>query len=233
MSARVCVVVGAGPGNGASIARTFAREGYSVAICARDDARLANIAGDIPGVSAYRYDVQDVSRADQVFAEIERDMGPVDTLVYNAGSGQFGNIDDVSIDALQGAWEVNTRGLFAATKSVLPQMRSRGRGSIIVIGATASVKASANFLPFASAKSAQRAMAQSMAKHLGPEKIHVAYVIIDGVIDMERTREWLPDKPDEFFLQPDRIAEAVYFLSQQPPQAWTFELDLRPFGEEW
>lgn len=233
MSRKVCVVLGAGPGNGAAFAAKFAKEGYKVAICARDEDRLKHIAAGVPDTHVYRYDVQDLPCADLVFAQIKEDLGPVNTVIYNAGAGQFANIDDATIEGLQSAWEVNTRGLFAASKSVLPQLRSLGGGSIIVIGATASVKASANFLPFASAKFAQRALAQSMAKHLGPEKIHVAYVVIDGVIDMQRTREYLPDKPDDFFLDPTQIADAVYFLSQQQPQAWTFEIDLRPFGEKW
>lgn len=233
MSSKVCAVLGAGPGNGAAIAGKFANEGYKVAICARDEDRLQDIASGIPDTVTYRYDVQDLPSADAVFGQIQKDLGPVDTMIYNAGAGQFANIDDATVEGFQSAWEVNARGLFAASKSALPQMRSLGGGSIIVIGATASVKAGANFTPFASAKFAQRALAQSMAKHLGPEKIHVAYVLIDGVIDLERTREFLPDKPDEFFLDPAQIADSVYFLSQQQPQAWTFELDLRPFGEKW
>jgi NADP-dependent 3-hydroxy acid dehydrogenase YdfG len=233
MSEKICAVLGVGPGNGAAIAEKFAKQGYAVALCARNEERLKGISNNIPGSRTYAYDVQDTGRADTVFAQINEDLGPVDTLIYNAGAGQFGNIDDAAVEVFQSAWEVNARGLFAAVKSVLPQMRSQRGGSIIVIGATASVKAGANFAAFASAKSAQRALAQSMAKHLGPEKIHVAYVVIDGVINLARTREMLPDKPDDFFLQPDEIADTVYFLSQQPQQAWTFELDLRPFGEKW
>jgi NAD(P)-dependent dehydrogenase (short-subunit alcohol dehydrogenase family) len=88
-------------------------------------------------------------------------------------------------------------------------------------------------VPFAAAKSAQRSLAQSLARHLGPERIHVAYVVIDGIIDLPRTREQMPDKPDTFFMRSNDIAQTVFFLTQQPPQAWTFELDLRPFGEKW
>ena len=233
MSNKVCAVLGAGPGNGAAIASKFSNEGYTVALCARNEERLKDIASDIAGAHIYAYDVQDVRCADAVFTQIKNELGPVDIMVYNAGAGQFANIDDATVDAFQSAWEVNARGLFAATKCALPQMRSRGGGSIIVIGATASLKAGANFAPFASAKSAQRALAQSMAKHLGPEKIHVAYVVLDGVVNLERTRQRMPDAPDEFFLEPAQIADAVYYLSHQQQQAWSFELDLRPFGEKW
>ena len=143
MSSKVCAVLGAGPGNGAAIANKFSNEGYAVALCARNEERLKEIASNIAGVHIYAYDVQDVGRADVVFTHIKSELGPVDTVVYNAGAGQFANIDDATVDAFQSAWEVNARGLFAATKCALPQMRSRGGGSIIVIGATASLKAGA------------------------------------------------------------------------------------------
>ena len=124
-------------------------------------------------------------------------------------------------------------GLMAAVKAVLPDMRAAGKGNIVVIGATASVKHGANFAAFTAAKAAQRALAQSIAKHVGREGVHVSLVIIDGVIDIPRTREMLPDRPDDFFLKPDDIAQSVFFLTQQPKSAWTFELDVRPFGEKW
>ena len=108
-----------------------------------------------------------------------------------------------------------------------------GKGNIVVIGATASLKGGANFLPFASAKAGQRSMAQSLARQLWPEKIHVSYVILDGIVNLAQTRKHMPDKADEFFMEPKEIAESVYFLTQQNQQAWTFELDLRPYAEKW
>ena len=233
MSKPVCVVVGAGPGNGAAIGARFAAAGHAVALCARDLERTRELAANIPGAAAYVWDVRDVSAAGHTLERIHRDLGPVRTLVYNAGSGEFLNIDQTSVESFQAAWEVNARGLFLAAKAVLPDMRAAGQGSIIVIGATASIRGGAAAAAFASAKAAQRSLAQSMARHLGPERIHVAYVILDGVVNLERTRARMPDKPDEFFLQPGQIAESIYFLAQQEPQAWTFELDLRPFGEKW
>ena len=112
-------------------------------------------------------------------------------------------------------------------------MRAKGEGNIIIIGATASLRGNIGTVPFASAKAAQRSLAQSLAKTLGPENIHVSYVIVDGVIGLERTKKNMSDKPEDFFMNPDHIAESVYFLSRQPKSAWTFELDLRPFGEKW
>ena len=112
-------------------------------------------------------------------------------------------------------------------------MLNAGRGSVIVIGATASLRGGAGTAAFAPAKAAQRSLAQSMARSLGPQGIHVGYVVVDGVIDMPRTRQLLRDRPDDFFLKPDEIADTVYHLVEQDRSAWTFELDLRPFGEKF
>ncbi len=233
MSKPVCVIIGVGPGNGASFARKFAAEGYEVALCARNEAYLNELAADIAGTHVYPYDVCATDAATGVFDRIRQDLGPVAVLAYNAGTGDFINIDKTTVEGLQLAWEVNTRGLFVATQQVLPDMRKAGGGNIVVSGATASLRGGANAAPFASAKAAQRSLTQSMARHLGPEKIHVSYVIIDGVIDIPYIREMIPDQPAEFFLPPDAIADAVFYLIQQPQGAWTFELDVRPFGEKW
>jgi NADP-dependent 3-hydroxy acid dehydrogenase YdfG len=225
--------VGAGPGNGAAIGTEFAAAGYRVALCARNKEKLDEMAEKIQGASAYAYDVKDTGAAPAVFARIRREVGPVDILIYNAGAGAFANIDKATLEDFQSAWEVNCRGLFLAVKEVLPDMRTAGKGNIVVIGATASIKGGANFAPFASAKAGQRGFAQSLARYLGPEKIHVSYVILDGVVNLQRTRQQMPDKTDEFFLEPSQIAKTILFLTQQPVQAWSFELDLRPFGEKW
>ena len=233
MNEGVCVIVGAGPGNGAAIGTEFAAAGYRVALCARNKEKLDQMAKKIQGASAYAYDVKDTGAAPAVFARIRREVGPVDILIYNAGAGAFANIDKATLEDFQSAWEVNCRGLFLAVKEVLPDMRTAGKGNIVVIGATASIKGGANFAPFASAKAGQRGFAQSLARYLGPEKIHVSYVILDGVVNLQRTRQQMPDKTDEFFLEPSQIAKTILFLTQQPVQAWSFELDLRPFGEKW
>jgi len=232
-AAKVCVIIGAGPGNGASLARRFAGAGYRLALCARNVDFINRLAGELDGAEAFAYDASDAKSAAQVLPAIAAALGPIDTLIYNAGAGTFGSLDKITAEDFEHAWRVNALGLFAAAKQVVPAMRERGGGTIIVIGATASIKHGANFTAFTSAKSAQRAMAQSLARHLGRDRIHVGYVIIDGVIDLERTRKVMTDKPDEFFLKPDAIADAVYFLARQDPSAWTFELDLRPFGERW
>lgn len=232
MSKPVCVIMGAGPGNGAHIGARFAGAGYRVALCARDAARLERLAAGIEGARAYSCDVRESDGPQRAIEHIRKDLGGVDTLIYNAGAGAFASIDQTDVDDFQAAWEVNARGLFLSAKAVLPDLRAGG-GNIVVIGATASLRAGANFLPFASAKFAQRGVAQSLARKLGPEGIHVALVILDGVVDLERTRQGMPDKPDDFFLSPAAIAESVFQLTQQDRRAWTFELDLRPSGESW
>ena len=233
MSKPVCVIVGVGSGNGAAFSRKFAEEGYRVAMLARNIPRLKELETEIKDARAYQYDVTESEGAEAVFSQIESEMGRISVLIYNAGAGDFGNIDETTVESFQRAWEVNARGLLVVAKQVIPQMRKLEGGNIVIIGATASIKGGANFAPFASAKAAQRSLAQSIARYLDPEKIHVSYVIIDGVIDLERTRKAMPDKPDDYFMSAEDIAESVFFLTQQPSSAWTFELDLRPFGEKW
>ena len=233
MNKPVCAIVGVGSGNGASLARKFADEGYRVALLSRNMKYLEKLAEEIPDARAYQYDVTQIERSAEIFNSIETEMGAISVLVYNAGAGAFNNIEDADVKSFQRAWEVNTRGLFVAAKQVIPQMRKLEGGNIVIIGATASLKGGANFTPFASAKAAQRSLAQSMARYLDPEQIHVSYIIVDGVINLDRTRKAMPDKPDDYFINPDHLAESVWFLTQQPSSAWTFELDLRPFGEKW
>ncbi len=233
MTKPVCTVIGVGPGNGAAFARKFADNGYRVALLARNEEYLAELAGELVGAVAYPCDVTDTDALTGALARIRDELGPVSVLIYNAGAGQFGHVEDTSEEAFEQAWRINALGCFVAARAVIDDMRELDGPSIIVIGATASLRGGANFTTFASAKAAQRSLAQSMARHLGPDGIHVAYVVIDGVVDLPRTRAAMPDKPDEFFLQPEDIAEAVWFLAHQPRSAWTYELDVRPASESW
>lgn len=235
MDKLVCAIAGVGPANGASFARRFSAAGYAVALMARSEDYVAALAGELEDARGYGCDMRDADAISATFVRIREEMGLVNTLVYNAGSGLFGNIDTIGVAEFEDAWRSNTVGCLVSSQSVIPDMRSAGQGNIVVIGATASVRGGADFAAFASAKAAQRSLAQSMARLLGPEGIHVGYVIIDGVIDTEpaRAMDFFSDKLDDYFLQADDIAEAVYFMTQQQRSAWTFELDLRPFGESW
>ena len=229
----VCVVVGVGPGNGESFCRKFADEGYQVAALARSEGKLEELVGDIDGVTPYRQDATDPDEVARVYDEIRDDMGPPEVVLYNAGAGAFGTFDEVDAGDLRTSWEVNTLGLFHAAKQVLPGMRNRGSGVFGVTGATASTRGVPFTTAFAQAKGAQHHLAESLAREFGPAGVHVFLAVVDGVIDLPRTREMMPDKEDDFFLKPDDIAHSVYEVAHQPKSAWTFEFDLRPYREDW
>lgn len=230
---KLCVITGVGAGNGASFSRRFTREGYRVVMLARNLAYLKTLAKEIPGSVAMECDVRDPGAIQHVFARIHEEIGTVDTLIYNAGAGEWASIMDTSLEGMESSWATNTLGLVACAQQVIPSMTEKGEGNIMVIGATASLRGGAQSTAFASAKAAQRSVAQSMAKDLGPKGIHVGYLIIDGIIDIERTRERFPDRANDFFMQPDAIADSVYAMTQQDRSAWAFEIDLRPYGEKW
>lgn len=230
---KVCVVVGVGPGNGAALGRRFAREGYAVALLARTTETTAPLAASLPEARAYACDATDAAAVAQTFDAIERDLGPVHTLVYNAGSGTWGTVEDIDPAAFEGAFRVNALGLLLAAKKAIPQMKAQGGGNIVVIGATSSRRGVARTAAFAPAKAAQKSLAESMARHLWPQSIHVSLVIVDGVVDLPRARAFMKDKPDDFFIAPDDLADTAYHLTTQPRSAWSFEVEARPFKESW
>jgi NAD(P)-dependent dehydrogenase (short-subunit alcohol dehydrogenase family) len=227
----VCIVTGVGAGTGTAVCRRFGREGYRVAMLARSPERLAELAKEIPGATAFPTDVTDEDALRATLQKIRTQLGPAEVLVHNAGNASFGDLLNVSVEKFEQAWRINALALFVCGQEVAPDMVAAGRGTILVTGATASLRGGAAFAAFAPAKAAQRSLAQSMARLLGPKGVHVAYAVIDGVIDMPTTREFMANAPKEAFLSPDAIAESYWQLSQQDRSAWTFELDLRPFKE--
>lgn len=229
----VCAIAGVGPGNGMALARRFSAAGYHVALIARSAQRLEEFAEEIGNASAYPCDISDADQVTRSFERIENDRGAVETLLYNGGNAVFGNAEQIDPADFETAWRTNALGLFHCARAVVPGMRAAGHGNIVVTGATASVKGGANFAGFAAAKAAQHSLAQSLARQLGPEGIHVAIAIIDGVVETPRTREMMSDKPADFFLQAEAIAAFIYQITQQPRSAWTFEFDLRPYAENW
>jgi NAD(P)-dependent dehydrogenase (short-subunit alcohol dehydrogenase family) len=230
---KVCVVTGVGPGNGAALGRRFAKEGYAVALLARSSDTSAVLAKSLPDARAYSCDVTDAGSVARTFAAIAKDLGPVHTLVYNAGSGVWGTVEQIDAAALESAFRVNTLGLFLTTTEVLPSMKAAGDGNVVVIGATSSRRGAARAAAFAPAKAAQKSLTESMARHLWPQGIHVCLVVIDGVVDLPRTRAMLKDKPDDFFVAPDDLADTAFHLTTQPRSAWSFEVEARPFKETW
>jgi len=229
----VAVVAGAGPGNGAALARRFAAAGHAVALLARSRDNLDALLAELEGARGYACDVGDQASVDAAFANIRRDLGEVDVLVYNAGSGVFADVESISPDQFEQAWRVNALGALLCSQQVIPAMKANGHGSIIFIGATASRRGNVLTAAFAPAKAAQRSFAESMARKLWPNGIHVAIVIVDGVVDLPRTRQAMPDKPDDAFVDPDGVAEIAFQLTQQQRRAWSFEVEARPLGEKW
>ncbi len=234
MARPVCVVIGVGPGNGAAIARRFAAEGYAVAVVARSAGYVEEVARGLgEAARAYACDAADPRALRATLDAVARDLGDVDVLVYNAGSGVWGNVEEITPEAFEATWRVNALGALVAAQQVVPAMKRKGTGSIVLVGATASRRGGPGSAAFSSAKGAQRLLAESMARHLWPAGVHVAVVIVDGIVDLPRTRERMPDRPDSFFIRPDDVAETILSIVRQPRSTWSFEVEARPFGERW
>lgn len=233
MAKPVCAVVGVGQGNGAALARVFAADGYALALLARHTDFTEKFSREIAHSRAYACDVTDATAVENTFDRVRADLGDPSIVVFNAGSGSRGEVDSISLEQFETAWRVNALGALAVSQQVIPAMKAAGSGTIIFIGATASRRGGANTAAFAPAKAAQRSLAESMARSLGPHGIHVALIVIDAVVDLPLTRERMPDKPDSFFLRPDDMAATAVFIAKQPRSAWSFEVEVRPFSEKW
>jgi NAD(P)-dependent dehydrogenase (short-subunit alcohol dehydrogenase family) len=237
----VCCVIGAGDATGSALARRFAKEGYTVCAARRNEAALKPLIDQITqeGWRAIAFSL-DARREDQVtsfFDRIEAEVGPIEVVVFNVGGNVRFPILETSAQKYFKVWEMCAMAGFLAGRESARVMLPRGRGTIVFTGATASVRGAAGFAAFAGGKAALRALAQSMARELGPKGIHVAHVIIDGLIDTAFAREHfakrVADGGPEGILNPEHIAEAYWWLHQQPRDAWTFEFDLRPSVERW
>ena len=239
--ARVALVIGAGDATGGAIARRFAAGGLTACMTRRDAAKLQPLIESIiaAGGSAQGF-ASDARKEEEVVARverIEREIGPIDVLVFNIGANVPSPVVEETARKYFKIWEMACFGGFQNGREVAKRMLTRGRGTIIFTGATAALRGSANFAAFAGAKHALRALAQSMARELGPQGIHVAHVVVDGAIDTEFIRTAFPEryalKEQDGILNPAHIAENYWHLHMQPRDAWTFELDLRPYMERW
>jgi NAD(P)-dependent dehydrogenase (short-subunit alcohol dehydrogenase family) len=229
MSKPVCAIVGIGPGNGASFARKFDKEGYAVALLSRSTDYSSELTQELNNAKAYACDASDPVAVVAAFDQVKSDLGTVDTLVYNAGSGSWKSVEEITPAEFELGWRINTLGALVSSQQVIPAMKQAGTGNIIFVGATASLRGIPMTAGFAPAKAAQRILAQSMAKHLWPQGIHVAIMIVDGGIRAPDTPR--SDGADK--LEPDDIALAAHYLTTQPKSAWSFELDVRPMLEKW
>jgi NADP-dependent 3-hydroxy acid dehydrogenase YdfG len=232
----VAVVTGVGPGLGAALARRFAAT-YAVAILARKADYLKTLAGEIrqggANVLELPCDVGNRAQMTTAFQTIRTDLGEAELLLYNAGSGSWGTITEITPDQYEADWRVNALGAFVAAKEVAPAMIARGRGAMLFTGATAGVKAGPKSVSFGPAKFAMRGLAQSLARDLGPKGIHVAWINVDGSIDIPGARGRKPTLQDGDFLKPEAIAETYWHLAHQDSSAWTMELEVRPFKEKF
>ena len=238
---RVALIVGAGDATGAAIARRFSSEGYVACVTRRSADKLQSLVQDIRqrGGQAHGF-ASDARKEEEVIAlieKIESEVGPIEVMVFNIGANVNSSILEETARKYFKIWEMACFSAFLCGREVAKRMVKRARGTMLFTGATASLRGSAGFAAFAGAKHALRALAQSMARELGPKNIHVAHVVIDGGIDTEFIKTNFPQryalKDQDGILNPDHIADAYWLLHQQPRDAWTHEMDLRPWMERW
>jgi len=227
------LITGVGPGTGAAVVRRFAAGGHKVAMLARNAERLAALEAETANAKAYPCDVADEAQLDRAFAAVVGDLGPPTVVVHNAVGGSFGTFLEIEPRVLARNFEVNTMALLHLARRAAPAMLAEGEGAIIATGNTSALRGKARFAGFAPTKAAQRILAEAIARELGPKGIHVAYLLIDAVIDVPWTRKAYPNASDEFFIKPSAIAEEIWHVAHQDRGAWSFNVELRPFGETW
>jgi NAD(P)-dependent dehydrogenase (short-subunit alcohol dehydrogenase family) len=234
---KIAAVLGVGPGLGAAVARRFAGEGFAMALMARREESVAAVREEITDSGGKALSVAtDATDPDSVAAAFERvraELGDPEVLVYNAGAFQMGGVLEISPAKFDECFKANCAGAFYAARQVLPAMVEAGRGTVLLTGATASMRGSARFSALAVGKFGLRALAQSMAREFGPQGIHVSHVIVDGQINTPRIQEMSPDREDHTMLSPEAIAGTYWQLHSQDRTAWTLELDLRPAVESF
>lgn len=234
---KVAVVLGVGPGLGAAVARRFASQGFTLGLMARSEEKLTPIQIEIEkdgGTAlAISADATDPASVTSAFAKVKQKLGTPEVFVYNTGAFQMGGILEITPEQFEDNWKANCFGAFLGAQQVLPAMVERGRGTILFTGATAALKGSARFAGLAVGKFGLRALAQSLAREFGPQGIHIAHIIIDGMIDTPRVRGMAPDRENHTLVSPESIAETYWQLYLQDATAWTLELDLRPAVEKF
>ncbi|MGR8919269.1 MAG: SDR family NAD(P)-dependent oxidoreductase [Gammaproteobacteria bacterium] len=233
MSERVCLISGVGPGTGAALARRFAAGGYGVAMLARNRDRLDALEAEIEGARGYACDVADEAQVNATVAEVVAAQGQPNVLIHNAVRGTFDTFLDLDPADLETNFRINTMGYLYLARAVAPAMIEAGDGVIIASGNTSALRGKPRFAGFAPTKAAQRILGEAMARDLGPRGVHVAYIVIDAVIDLAWTRRMFADKPDEYFIKPSAIAETTWQVAHQDRSAWSYNVEIRPFGEVW
>jgi len=236
----VALIIGAGDFLGGAIAQRFGREGYHAVITRRRgdlNAVADRIRAEGGQVSAFHSDARDEQQLKTLVEDVESNIGPIAVCVFNVGGNVRFSVQDTSSRVYRKVWEMCAFAGFLTAREVSARMLERKSGSIIFTGATASLRGAAGFSAFAGGKHALRALAQSLAREIGPLGVHVAHVVIDGPIDTKSTRElfpaWFEERPQDGVMQPDDLAEIYWHLHSQPRTAWTFETDVRTYVEPW
>lgn len=234
---KVAVVLGVGPGLGAAVAHRFAREGFVVGLMARSSQQLTQIQSEIEQSGgkalSVTVDATDPASVKAAFEQVRSQLGSPEVFVYNAGAFKMAGILELTPEQFESSWKVNCFGAFLAVQQVLPAMLERGGGTILLTGATAAVRGSAKFAALAVGKFGLRALAQSLAREFGSQGIHVAHIIIDGMINTPRVRAMASEREEHTLVSPEAIAQTYWQLYQQDATAWTLELDLRPAVEKF
>ncbi len=234
MTKPVVLITGVGEGTGAALTRRFAAGGYRIAMLARNRARLAALEKEIPDAKAYVCDIADLGALLATVDAVRSEIGVPSVLVHNAVSATFKTFLEADPEDLERNFRVNTTSLLYLARELAPAMIERGTGAILVTGNTAALRGIPNTAVFAPTKAAQRILAQSLARDLGPKGVHVAYITIDAAIDTPWTRVPIhPDKPDDFFSKPEAIADEVFHVAHQDRSTWAFDLVIRPSTEKW
>jgi NAD(P)-dependent dehydrogenase (short-subunit alcohol dehydrogenase family) len=229
------IVFGVGPGLGWALTRRFMTENMQVGAVARDEARLNSLikSEGSAGVRPYAADVSNSEDVLRVFESIDRDIGAPNLVVFNAGAFQKDNVLDIDPADFERCWRIGCLGGLLVGQAAARRMVKRGHGTIIFTGATAALRGSAGFANLAVPKFGLRALAQSMARELGPQGVHIGFVIIDGQIESERYRQLAVERGEDSLLAPDAIAELYLQLHRQPRSAWSHEMDVRPWSEKF
>lgn len=235
MTSKIAVITGVGSsvGTGAALAKRFTEGGYKVAMLARNADRLKRHESTYPGAHAFACDVSDEAQVNRAVAAIKEQLGTPSVLIHNAVGGTIGSFQNVDPEVMLTNFRVNTMGLLYLARALAPAMVSASEGTIIATGNTSAFRGKPDFAAFAPTKAAQRILAESIARELNPKGIHVSYLIIDAVINVPWTRGLFPDKPDSFFIEPRTVADEIWHLVHQGRNGWSFNAELRPFGEPW
>src|SRR3984893_7235412 len=233
---KVCVVVGVGEGLGAALARRFAAD-YKVALIARSAEVIGKVGIAIKDAGGVALPIQSdatvVSQIASAHEQINRELGPVEIMIFNGGRRPMGRLMETTPEVFEQTWRLHAFGAFLWSRQVVPQMLAQGSGAILITGSTAGVRPWPTSAAFAPAKFTVRGLAQVMARDLHPQGIHVAYVNVDGRLDMPLLRKFMPDAKTEDLLSPPAIADAFWYLAHQDRSVWTHEMDVRPFKEKF